>query len=104
LALEDFKAHPNGPREDNIRRHSISKGQSQNRWQPAVRKPEDKNDQPDTKNAQAKDEQPAQQAFQQSHDLATIKRSIFICFDSALYRFWAWDWPPAQSFNQSCRV
>ena len=60
FALEDFKAHPNNAREDNIRRDSISEGQSQNGWQPAVRKSEDKNDQPDTKDAQPEDEQTVQ--------------------------------------------
>jgi len=60
FALGDFKAHPNGARENNIRCDPISEDQSQNRWQPAVRKSEDKNDQPDTKDAHSEDEQASQ--------------------------------------------
>ncbi len=44
FALEDFKAHANGAREDDISGGSISEGDSQNRWQPAIGKSEDKND------------------------------------------------------------
>ena len=42
FALEGFKAHPNSVREDNIRCDSVSEGHSQNGWQPAVGKSEDK--------------------------------------------------------------
>src|ERR1700730_4629513 len=37
-----------------IGRDSVRKRQSQNGWQPLVRKSEDEHDQPDTKNAQSK--------------------------------------------------
>jgi hypothetical protein len=60
FALKDFKAHPNGPRKDNISCDSISKGQGQHPRQPAVRNIEDKNDQPNTKDAQSEDQQAAQ--------------------------------------------
>ncbi len=60
FALEDSKADPNRARENDIRRDSISERQSQNGWQSAVRKSEDKNDQPDTKDAQPEDEQAVQ--------------------------------------------
>ena len=50
FALENFEAHPNSAREDNIGRDSISDDQSQNGWQLAVwSKSEDKHDQPDNK-------------------------------------------------------
>ena len=56
-----FEAHANGPREDDIRRHSIGEAQSQNPWQPAVRKFEDhKDDQPDADDAQPQDQQALQ--------------------------------------------
>jgi hypothetical protein len=50
-----------------------------------VGEPEDKDDQPDTEDAQGDDEQAAQQAFEQSHDPATIKRSLAIA--SIIRRF-----------------
>ena len=57
FALENFEAHPNSAREDNIGRDSISDDQSQNGWQPAVGKSEDKHDQPDNKDAQPEHQQ-----------------------------------------------
>jgi hypothetical protein len=72
FTLQDFKAHPNGTRQDDISRDSIGEGQGQHPRQPTVRNFEDKNDQPDTKDAQSQDQQAAQYAFQQSHDLATM--------------------------------
>jgi ABC transporter substrate binding protein len=58
---EDLEAYANGPREDDIRRHSIGEAQGQNPWQPAVRKFEDhKDDQPDADDAQPQDQQALQ--------------------------------------------
>jgi hypothetical protein len=50
-ALENFKAYPNSARQDNIGCDPVSDGQSSNRGQLAVRKSEDKHDQPDTNDA-----------------------------------------------------
>ena len=78
FALKDFKTHANDTRKDNVGRHSISGGQSQNPWQPLVCKFEDhKDDQPDAKDTQAEDEQALQKTFQQSHDLAIITQRTF---------------------------
>src|SRR5262249_50561852 len=52
LALKDFQAHADDTWQDDIGCDSISRGQSQNPWQPAVCKFEDyKDDQPDAENA-----------------------------------------------------
>jgi len=60
IALQDFEAHPNGAREDNVRSGSISYPESQNPWQPAVHKLKDENDQPDAKEPQSQDQQALQ--------------------------------------------
>ena len=57
FAQENFKAHANDARQNNIGRDSISDGQSQHRRQPAIREIEDKNNQPDGEDAQPQDHQ-----------------------------------------------
>ena len=60
-----------------IRGKSIRDAQSQNPGQPAVRSFEDhKDDQPDTKNAQPKNRQALQEAYEQSHDLVVRKKGM----------------------------
>jgi hypothetical protein len=61
FALEDFKAHANGTREDDIRPDCVSEAQGQNPGQPAVGKFEDdKDDQPDAEDAQRENQQALQ--------------------------------------------
>ena len=61
FALEDFEAHANGAREDNIRCNSISEAQCQNPGEPAVRKFEDHEyDQPNAEYAQPENQQALQ--------------------------------------------
>jgi hypothetical protein len=76
FVLKNLEADANDARQDDIRGDSIGEGQGQNRRQPVVGQPEDINDQPDAQDAQPEDEHAAQQAFQQSHGPATLKRSI----------------------------
>src|SRR5580698_4039977 len=52
FAQENFKAHANDARQDNVGRYSVSNGQSQHRWQSLICDPKDKNDQPDSEDAQ----------------------------------------------------
>jgi hypothetical protein len=68
FALQDFEAHPNNARKNDIRGNSIGNGQGQNPGQSLVCKIKDnKDNQPNAHNAQRYDEQAAEEAYQQSH-------------------------------------
>lgn len=67
---ENFKAHANDARQNNIGRYCVRDGQGQHGRQPAIGEFEDKNDEPDGEDAQSQDDCAAYQAFQQSHDRA----------------------------------
>jgi hypothetical protein len=61
FSLEDSKAEANGARKDDIRGNSLSDAHRQDPRQPAVRGLEThKNDQPDTEDAQPKNQQTLQ--------------------------------------------
>src|SRR5438552_14532304 len=76
LALDNFETQANGTRENNIRGKSICDAQSQNPGQPSVCSfKHHKDDQPDTKNAQPKNRQALQDAYEQSHDPVVRQKS-----------------------------
>ena len=60
FARENFEAHANDARKDNIGRNPIGDGQSQHSREPAIRQSEDKDDQPDSEDAQPQDHGAAQ--------------------------------------------